>query len=47
VTPGDGCRAWPMSFVPGGGLPIDDLSNGAMTMKLTASMTVTLDDVHR
>src|SRR5437867_5719192 len=36
-----------MSFRPNGSLTIDDHSQGAMTMKLTASMMVTLDGVYQ
>src|SRR6266508_748000 len=40
-------RDSPMSFRPNGSLTIDDHSQGAMTMKLTASMMVTLDGVYQ
>lgn len=36
-----------MSFDPNGGLTIDDYSQGAITMKLTATMMLTLDGVYQ
>jgi hypothetical protein len=36
-----------MSSRPSGRLPFDDLLQGAMTMKLTASMILTVDGVYQ